>query len=60
MQNFDILWGGKGDHWESENRTLNENWTLFNGRNKHFPRHVPAFDIASDIGHFLLFLPKHV
>ena len=25
MQNFDILWGGKGDHRESEKPTLNGN-----------------------------------
>ena len=31
---------------ESENRTLN----AISGRNKHFPRHFPAFVIASD-GH---------
>ena len=28
VQNFEILWGGKGDHRELENRTLNGNWTL--------------------------------
>ena len=27
-ENFDIFGGGKGDHRESENRTLNGNWTL--------------------------------
>ena len=39
----------------------------FNGRNKHFPRHVPAFDIVfaghsivTTLRNFLLFLPKHV
>ena len=37
MQNFDILWGGKWDHNESENRTLNAIWTLIVGRNKDFP-----------------------
>ena len=27
-ENFDIFGGGKGDHRQSENRTLNGNWTL--------------------------------
>ena len=37
MQNFDILWGGKRDHRESEYHTLNGSWTLLMEEISIFP-----------------------
>ena len=43
MQNFDISWGGKMDHRESENSTLHAIWTQEHRLNKglNVDIHIP-------------------